>query len=630
MAKDKRILVLVESPNKVKTIKQFLPNNYIVMASVGHISEIADKKGSYHNTGIFPDENFKANYVVSSEKKEVVDKLKEQVTLADLVYICSDPDREGEAIAWSLRKFLKIPKDKYRRATFHEITKSAVLKALDNPRDIDENLVDAAQSRQKLDKMLGYRLSPIAKRSVGAKSVGRCQSAGLKILVDREEEIKAFVPVQYAELNLLFTKNETQFKAKYFGDDNKEIKQPSYEHCNDVADDCYNRTQKGEWFTIKDITSKERISNPKSPFTTSTFQQEVSSKLGISVKSAMSYAQKLFEGLDVNGQHIALITYIRTDSPEFAPEFLPVLENYVKTNYGNKYFSPIRKAKKSENTQDGHEAIRPVDLNMTPELLSKYISDKGLLKVYEIIYRRTVATMMASSTTNETTYTIVCGNHYFNLVSKELTFDGYLKVYAYKDKDDEDVVKETFTKGEVIDHSNRPSMTVDKKETLPPARYKEATFIKELESSGIGRPSTFATIVGTLIDPTRGYCTIDDNTIIPTDKGMTLSHYLDQSFPKLINVNYTSELEKDLDLIAKGQLKGIDFLTTFYNNMENNIKEVRKSTSSQETVQKERIISEDIKCPLCGAPMILRKGPYGEFWGCSKYPKCKGLVKKEN
>lgn len=627
----KRILILVESPNKVKTINQLLKgtefDGAIVMASVGHISEIKDG-GSYYNTGIEPTNGFKTNYAVSPDKKEVVEKLKEQVALADFIYICSDPDREGEAIAWSLKKFLKIPKDKYKRVTFHEITKNAILKALNNPRDIDENLVDAAQSRQKLDKMLGYRLSPIARKTIGAKSVGRCQSAGLKILVDKEKDIQEFIPIEYADLFLNFNKNNTIFKAKYYGEGKKETKQPSYEYCNDVLEDCINKTKKGEWFYISNVEIKQRLSSPKAPFTTSTFQQEVSNKLGMSVKNAMSYAQKLFEGIDVNGQHIALITYIRTDSPEFAPEFIPVLENYVKSTFGSKCYAPLRKVKKGENTQDGHEAIRPVDLNMTPEMLSNYIQDKSLLRVYEIIYKRTVATMMADSITNETIYTITLGTHTFTMSSKELIFEGYLKVYNYKEQDNDVVVKETFEVGEVINKSYAPSMDIVRKQTQPPARYKEATFIKELESSGIGRPSTFATIVGTLLDTNRGYCEVDNGSIVPTQKGIELSDYLDKAFPKLINVNYTSELEKDLDLIANGKLSENDFLTAFYTNMENYISESKKLNVGQKMTQKEHIISEDIVCPLCDSKMYLRKGPYGEFWGCSKYPKCKGIVKK--
>lgn len=631
--KKERILIIVESPNKVKTISQLLKGTKyegaIVQASVGHISQIKDG-GSYFNTGIEPKDDFKTNYVISSDKKDVVQKLKEQVELATTVYICSDPDREGEAIAWSLRKFLKIPKDKYKRATFHEITKNAVLNALDSPRDIDEDLVDAAQSRQKLDKMLGYRLSPIARRSVGAKSVGRCQSAGLKILVDREKEIRNFKSLEYGELLLNFEKNETVFKARLTSQlkgkiaDLEEDK-VSYKKCSAIRDELEELNNKGIYYKVIDITTKDKIANPKPPFTTSTFQQEVSNKLNISVKDAMSAAQRLFEGINLKGEHKALITYIRTDSAEFAPEFIPELEKFVKTKYGIKYYAPIRKTKKKDNEQDGHEAIRPVDLTMTPEKLKDYINDSFLIKVYEIIYRRTIATMMASSITAETTYSISCGNYIFNLVSRELKFDGYLKVYNYKEKDDEEVVKETFKVGEEINKKNHINLICNKKQTLPPSRYKEATFIKELESTGIGRPSTFATIVSTILDKNRGYCEVKDNYLTPTEKGIQLSEYLDKAFPKLINVNYTSELEKDLDLIATHKLTELDFLNSFYNNMESYVKDSKQAIKDTAT-KKEKIYSEDIVCPECGSKMILRKSAYGEFWGCSKYPKCKGIV----
>ncbi|NCB03700.1 MAG: type I DNA topoisomerase, partial [Spirochaetia bacterium] len=382
-----RKLVIVESPNKCETIKEILGPSFIVMASVGHISEI--KNSGLYNMGIDPENKFKADYVVSPDKKDVVSKLKEQVELADVVYIASDPDREGEAIAWSLKKFLKISNDKYQRVTFHEITKKAVLQAFENPRKIDDNLVSASQARQKLDKIVGYRLSPIAKKQVDARSVGRVQSAGLKLIVDRENEISNFIIENYFDLSLLFNKHDTDFKAKYFGTIEKEVKRlNTIEEVEDIVNDC----KKTNTYKIDSIGTKEKYSNPKPPFTTSTFQQEVSSKLGIGVKQAMSYAQKLFEGLDVDGKHIGLITYIRSDSAEFSPDFLPILENHVKHTYGAKYYSAVRKAKKSENAQEGHEAIRPVDLTMTPEGLANFIDDKNLLKVYDIIYKRTIAT----------------------------------------------------------------------------------------------------------------------------------------------------------------------------------------------------------------------------------------------
>lgn len=615
--KQERILMIVESPNKIKTLKSFLPSNYIVMASVGHITQIADKQDSYHNSGVYPNEEFKTNYVISKDKKEVVDKLKEQVEIADKIYLASDPDREGEAISWSLNKFLKIPKNKCYRITFHEITKNAVLKAIENPRKIDDNLVEAAQARQQLDKLEGYRLSPIARRTVGAKSVGRCQSAGLKLIVDREKEIQKFNSETFYELNLNFEKNNQLFKAKYKSKDKINDKSKI-----EVIKDYCNKNPK---YIITNIENKDKITNPKPPFTTSTFQQEVSQKLGIEVETAQSYAQKLFEGINVGNEHIAIITYIRTDCAEFSPEFLPLLEKYVKDTYGEKYYSPIKKAKKSENAQEGHEAIRPVDLSMTPSKLSQYINDNRLLKVYEIIYNRTIATMMSPSIISETIYSLSNDKYIFEMKSSELKFDGFKKVYNYKEDDDEELVKITFNLNEEINKSNNPLLTIEEKQTKPPSRFKEATFIKELEKSGIGRPSTFATILKTIKDPSRGYCEILDKYLVPTEKGIQLSNFLDSSFPDLINISYTNEMEKDLDLIANGKLKKNDFLHSFLDKMENSVKNVKTTYTS---TPKEHI-EADFVCPNCGAKMYLRKGSYGEFWGCSKYPKCKTIIKKE-
>lgn len=610
-----KILILVESPNKVATIKQLLKGTpyekATIMASVGHISQIADNKNSYFNTGIYPGNHFKADYKIIQDKKEIVNKLKAQVALADIIYLASDPDREGEAISESLKTLLKIPESKYKRITFHEITKKAVLNALDNPRKIDEDLVDAAQSRQKLDKMVGYRLSAIARNNVQARSVGRCQSAGLKLIVDRENEILNFKVDKFFELYLYFKKHNVDFKAKYVGTDKKVIKQfDSKGACDKVINECNHNP-----FIIKDITSKESLEYPKLPFCTSTFQQEVSKQLGISVKNSMSCAQKLFEGINIDGNHVALTTYIRTDDTTFGPEFLPVLEKYVKENYGNKYYAPVRVGKKSDNAQEGHECLRVIDLNMTPDKLKKYVHDDQLLKVYEIIYKRTLASSMAPAVFNNTQYSIYNKDNKFILNSKELIFDGYRAVYSYKEEEsgDDGVVKETFVKNEELKDT---SLKAIEKQTNPPLRYTEASFIKELDKRGIGRPSTYATIVETLLSTTRNYCVVENKMIQPTDLGMKLSKFLDTSFPDIINLDYTNELEKDLDEIAKGKLKEEKFLSNFYNNLEESIKKSNLVVTPENKV-----------CPECGAPLVVRRGKYGLFLGCSNYPKCHHIEK---
>lgn len=607
MSKEEKVLVIVESPNKCKTLESFLPKNYKVVASYGHISNVKDG-GSYYNTGINPQKDFSANFAISDSKKGIVEKLKQAVDKSDKVYICSDPDREGEAIAWSLRKFLKLSKSKYQRVTFHEITKSAVLEALNHCRDIDENLVDASHARLKLDKIIGYRLTNEFKKFLNIKSVGRCQTAGLLLIAEREKEIQDFKSEKYSEVFLKFSVDDESFKAKYFGK-KSEVKRISLEDAKKIVDEC-NEYSKSENYIISDIESKKRISNTKLPFTTSTFQQEASNRLNMSGKISMSYAQRLFEGIEVNGEHVGLITYMRTDSTDIAEEFLPILENFVKKNYGEHYYSMPKKAKKSDLTQDGHECLRVTNLEMTVEKLSKYISDKNLLKVYELIYRRTLASAMSSAILNETIYTISLKEHNFKMSSKELIFDGYLKVYNFKEKDSTEVLyKHTFNKNDILNKYN-PVLEIVEKETLPPARFKESTFVKELESRGIGRPSTYVTIVETLTDESRGYCEIKDKFIVPTEKGLNLAKLTQEKFSELISIDFTKEMEEDLDKIASAQLSEIEFLKNFYNKMESVLKSMH---------------TDEVACPKCGKVMKLRKnktnGQY--FYGCSGYPNCK-------
>lgn len=612
-----RTLIIIESKNKTETIKQELKGtkyeNAIVIASNGHIMEIKDG-GKYYNCGIDPTNNFQAQYQISDDKKKTVEILKQQIDLADMIYICSDPDREGESIAWSLLTFLNIPKNKYKRATFHEITKKAIVNGLDNATDIDYNLVYSADARRKIDKMLGYRLSPIGKKYVSARSIGRCQSAGLKIIVDREKEILNFVPQEYWELFLHFKKQEQDYKAKYIGTIDKKLDKMTKEEIENVI-----KLLPKSNYIISDILTKEKLSNTKPPFTTSTFQQEISSKLNISVKNAMACAQKLFEGINIAGQHKALITYIRTDSDNMAEDFQNELKNYILANYGKDYLGNLKQGKKNENVQEGHECLRCVDLTMTPEKLSQLIKDDILIKIYNIIYKRTLASMMKPEKISETTYIIENNKQLFNLVSREQLFDGYKKVYTF-DKDDDDISKIIFTKGEQLNDCKLQDV---QSFTKPKSRFKEATFIKELQDRGIGRPSTLVPILTTITDESRGYCEIKDNYIVPTEKGMKLSEFLDKAFPNLINLNYTSELEKDLDLIANGKVEEINILNNFYNNLEENIKELQKTVN---TIEKQYIVNENIKCPECGSIMYLKTSKYGQFYGCSNYPKCKGIV----
>lgn len=601
----KHVLFLVESPNKVKTVSKILKdlglNNIIVKASVGHISAIRDS--GVYNMGIDP-ATFEMDLAINKDKKDVVKDLKAQANISDFILLASDPDREGEAIAWSLKKFLNIPDNKYQRIVYHEITKSAIEKALNEPRKIDEELVSAAHTRSRLDKIVGYRLSPLAMRLLNARSVGRCQSAGLKLVVDREKEIQQFKPETYYEMYLNFKKNKTEFKAKYQGSKDKKYESKLYtiKDCDNIAKEC-----KGKDYTIANIESKMSNQNAPLPFITSSFQQECSSKLGLSVKSAMSCAQKLFEGINVKGEHIAFITYIRTDSPDISEEFIPKIKDYITKNFGKEYYQGVRAIKKKDNAQEGHECLRCVDLSMTPQKLSNYIEDKNLIRVYTLIYNRTIASLMSARKIFETTYTIENGNHIFSMSSKEEKFDGWKRVYNVE-KDKEEIIKETFDKGEILKNTQIERL---EKETQPPARYTEASLIKTLDKLGIGRPSTYASIISTLLDEKRNYCKIEDKKMHATDLAIKLVDFLDKNFNEIVDANYTSNLEKSLDKIAEGKMKDVDFLKTFYHNLEEDINKEESSNGINK------------KCPNCGATLVVRRGRYGNFLACPNYPNCK-------
>ena len=606
--KNKKILVIVESPNKVQHIQKYLRDagyKVNVMASVGHIMSLADG-GSYYNSGVEPENNFNLNLKVSEDKYKVVQQLKDQAKTADLVYLMSDPDREGFVISWSLVKFLKLPKTKYRRAVTHEITPKAVVKAIENPIPMDDNLVDAGLARMTLDKMLGYRLSPIGKTYVGAKSVGRCQSVGLKLVADREKEIQNFVPETYFDLYVNFEKNKTKFKAKFAG--NNTI--GNVDHLNSQKEVDAIKANCTKDYVIEAIKKKEKEESPKPPFCTATFQQEASSKLGLKVKDAMAVAQKLFES--------GRITYIRSDDTTIAPEFVPILQSYIESTYGKTAWTKPRIGKKQENAQEGHECLRITDPSLTPDDYNKIDANNLNQKVYKLIWQRTIAAALPNAKISETQYLIDNNGEKFILVSKEITSLGYREVYTYKDddaKDDSGVVKETFTKGEVLKNCKLEDV---KKETRPPARYSEATLIKKLETSGVGRPSTYATIVETVLSTTRGYAELQDKSIVPTERGMQLAAFLDRNFNNIINTDYTKKMEESLDKIASGKETKLEFLTEFYNTSANTIKNNSEINASAQTT--------DEACPLCGAPMVVRRSRFGSlFLGCSKYPKCRGI-----
>lgn len=651
--KKKRYLIIVESPEKSRHITKIFRdagyNNVVVMATIGHFTSI-DAEGGYYNTGV-DISDFSVKYKLDRGKMDNINHLKEQVKAADYIFIASDLDREGEAIAWSCREFLNIPKSKYRRIRYHEITKKAIFDAIDKASDIDENLVSAAHARGLLDIMFGYRLSQIARKNVHCKSIGRCQTAALNLIVERENEILNFKPEKYIDLYLKFNKNGTEFKAKYQGTDKTPVKHLKIdEEVENICKDC-----KGNAFIVESVEHKDKNEFPKPPFCTATFQQECASKLNLTVKQSMDCAQKLFE----NGK----ISYHRSDDEVMDTGFASELLDFVGKTYGSSYKAKkVQEGKKDENAQAGHECLRVLDLNLTPDKFATESNNDLQAKVYRIIYNRTIAAAMNPAVVATTTYNIYNKGHKFTLNSNELRFDGYKKVYAYKDEgnEKEEIVKETFTEKEKLENC---LFEAQDKETQPKSRYKEASFIKELKDRGIGRPSTYATIIETIKSEDRGYTKVENKCLVPTPLGMQLIEFCKHNFPELIDPKYTSYMEEGLDKIVTDKIDYQNFMQDFYESLEGAARKVDGSTDEKcpqcgrplvirkgkygefkacsgypecKYVKKEykttNVITEDDnknikKCPKCGKPMVLRKGQYGEFWGCSGYPECKTIVK---
>jgi DNA topoisomerase-1 len=606
MNKTDKILVIVESPHKSKVISKILKDagytNTRVIASVGHILKLADGNKKAFNSGIYPDDNFRMTLKVAEDKYKVVEEIKTQVKWADNIFIASDGDRSGEYISWSLLEYAKIPKNKAARMVMHEITPKAVLHALENPVSFDDALVNAEKARQCTDKLIGYGLSPEAKKHIGAKSIGRCQSIGLMLVADRENEILDFIPEKYFNLYLNFTKKGKDFKAKYVGYKNEKYdKIKSISEVKTIKYHCENND-----YIIEDVSHTKRNESPKPPFCTATFQQEASSRLGLKVKDAMSIAQKLYEA--------GHISYMRTDDTDMSPEFLAELKTFVEGTYGNYKGLRAKKATKAI-TQNGHECLRVTDPALTPELFEQEETNNLTVKVYTLIWQRTVASVMPNAVYSETTNTINNNDHKFVLTEKVLVEPGFRTIYSYRDETDE-VLAETFKAGEVLENTRLEEVA---KETTPPARYNEASLVKELQRLDIGRPSTFATIVETILSPTRGYATLEEKQIVPTSRGLQLAAYCKRAFPKLINVNYTRTMEEQLDKIASGSLDWLDYLNNFYKDLVETI-EANHETGLADAV-------DEKLCPQCNSVMVVRRSRFGKlFYGCSKYPQCRGII----
>ena len=597
-------LVIVESPSKSKTIEKYLGNNYKVVSSKGHIRDLATT-GKY-GLGVDVDNNFTPSYVPIKGKKKTISDLKKMAKDYDKVVLATDPDREGEAISWHLYDAMNLKNQNYERVVFHEITKDVIKDAFQHPRTIDYSLVKSQETRRILDRIIGFRLSKLMQSKTGGKSAGRVQSVALKLIVDREREIQAFVEEEYYTIKAIFSEFEANLE-KYKG---KDIEIKSSVEADEILE------KLGKVFEIVKIESKEKNKKSKMPFKTSTLQQVAVNKLNFASSKTMRIAQKLYEGIDLGSETVGLITYMRTDSTRLAPTFIDETFKYIKEVYGDKYVGIVKKEKKSSNQQDAHEGIRPTSIHRTPESVKEYLSNDEY-KLYSLIYYRTLASLMHDAVVITTGVDLLNNDYLFRATGSVLKFDGYLKVYSkYEDNEDKELpdlsnVKEIMAEDIVSEqHFTKP---------LP--RYTESSLIKELEKLGIGRPSTYATIIETL--KSRDYVKVEDKKFIPTEVGCETTDKLQEFFSKIVNVKYTANMEKELDEIALNQIDNIEVLKNFYNDFEPLVEDAFKNMTKKEAE------ATGEKCPECGGDLVIRNGKYGKFTACSNYPNCKYIKKEE-
>ena len=607
-------LVIVESPSKSKTIEKYLGKDFKVTSSKGHICDLATK--GKEGLGVDIENDFKPTYTISPDKKDVVRELKKLVKDSDFVYLATDPDREGEAISWHLARELDLDMDQNNRIVFNEITKNAVLKALKDPRTIDMGLVKSQETRRILDRIIGFKLSKLLQKKIGSKSAGRVQSIALRMICDKEREIQAFVPQEYWTISAdLDKKLETEL-SKYNG---KKIEISNEQQADDIL------KALSDEFVLSQINEKSKKRSAFLPFITSTLQQEASTKLGFGSKKTMMLAQNLYEGIELGNGAQGLITYMRTDSTRLSNEFVASAYELIEKEYGKEYKGFYR-VKNDESSQDAHEAIRPTNLDNEPEKIKQYLSNDQY-KLYKFIYYRALASLMSEAVFKSVTYSFDNNGYEFTVSGQKQEFDGFLK--AYKDYDNsKDVILPKLNKGDILS-----AKKIEKTQhfTEAPSRYTEAKLIKALEEEGVGRPSTYATIIDTIVK--RNYVELKKASdsgktkfFFPTEQGIITDEKLREYFLSIINIKYTANMEKELDEIADNKVDNVKALRDFYDRFQ---PLVDSAYEKMEKVQPEK--TGEI-CPDCGGEVVIRNGRYGKFKSCINYPTCKwheSLVKKE-
>ncbi|MBD5533260.1 MAG: type I DNA topoisomerase [Lachnospiraceae bacterium] len=604
-------LVIVESPAKVKTIKKFLGTNYEVMASNGHVRDLPKSR-----LGVDVDNDYEPQYITIRGKGDILANLRKEVKKADKIYLATDPDREGEAISWHLIAALKLENKKVYRITFNEITKNAVKESFKHPREIDLDLVDAQQARRCLDRMVGYRISPLlwAKVKRGL-SAGRVQSVALRIISDREEEINAFVPEEYWSLDayLAVAGERRQLIAKFYGDKNGKIDIHSAEEMQAIT-----KALSGAEYKVDEVKKGERVRKQPLPFTTSTLQQEASKVLNFSTAKTMRLAQQLYEGVDIKGAGtVGLITYLRTDSTRVSEEAERTAHDYIEEQYGSEYNRKEDNKEKQtgKNIQDAHEAIRPTDLTRTPIALKDAIP-RDLFRLYQLIWKRFVASRMAAARYETTSVRIAAGDYRFNVSASKLVFDGFLSVYVQEDEEKE----ESNTMMKSLDKNSQLSFVqFEEKQhfTQPPAHYTEATLVRALEELGIGRPSTYAPTITTIL--ARRYIVKENKNLYVTELGEVVNNMMKDAFPTIVDVNFTANMEMLLDGIEEGNVNWKTVVSNFYPDLDEAVKQAEQELSEVEIADEEA----DEDCELCGRRMVIKYGPHGKFLACPGFPECR-------
>ena len=595
-------LVIVESPTKCTTIKRYLGKNYIVVASLGHIRDLA--RSGKGGLGVDIENDFKPTYKISSGKYAVVKNLKEQAKRCDEVILATDPDREGEAIAWHLTQVLGLDVKTTKRLEFHEITRDSINHAINNPRTIDMNLVSSQETRRIIDRIIGFKLSTLLYNKIHSRSAGRVQSATLKIIADHEKEIENFVIEEYHKINVTASFNGQTYAINIKRNKPVSTTEEALEILNNIPEN----------LEVIDVKKEVKKREAKAPFTTSTLQQAAYNKYKFKTEETQSIAHKLYEGIDLGGEHVGLISYMRTDSTRLSPTYINRAKNYIIEAFGEEYVGNKTKFKEGKMAQDAHEAIRPTGNHRTPDSIKQYLTRNQYL-LYKLVYERTLASLMAPKKEEITTVTIKGNDIIFTLEGVRILFDGYERLS--KEENSNKIMLPEIKNGDIF---KVESKSEEQKFTQPPAHYSEAKIVNIMESVGIGRPSTYASTISTLSK--RKYVTDADGVLKITDQGDKTSHVLDKYFPDIVNAKYTAQMEEKLDNIQAGSSSIVKMLNDFYNSF---IKEFDKASKLMYKDEEEKTGEN---CPECGSPLIYKDGKFGRFICCSNYPKC-NYIKKE-